>query len=166
MSNKLIKRIWNIFSITMTLVLLVLTFLLVGVRFIGFTPYAITSESMEPDFPIGSIVYVKEVLMDEIEIESPITFVSNEDLVVVTHRVKEIDNDAQLFTTKGDSNNTVDEKLVHFNNVLGTVQYSLPYLGNLALFIKTKKGFIVLITIIIILTIGSLVKIWLENKEK
>lgn len=166
MFSKTTKRIWSVFSTLMTLILLVLTFLLVGVRLIGLTPYAIVNESMEPDLPSGSIVYVKEVPIDEIEIGSSITYVLNEDLAVVTSRVVKFDKEAQLFTTKSDASNTVDAKLVHFNNVLGMVKYSLPYLGNIAVFIKTTKGIIVLVTITGILAIGGLLKILLENREK
>lgn len=166
MKTSPIKRIWSIFSTMVTIILLILQFLLVGVRLLGYTPYAIISGSMEPVYPVGSVVYVKKAEIEDIIEDTPITYVLNEDLVVVTHRVVEVDKEQELFTTKGDSNNTNDAKPVHYNNVLGIVEYSLPYLGYVSVYIKSRKGIILIISVFILMTIGSLIKILLDDKEK
>ena len=48
--------------------------LLAGVRLVGITPYAVLSGSMEPAFPVGSMIYVKAVDPESIEVGDPITF--------------------------------------------------------------------------------------------
>ena len=61
----------------------------------------------------------------DVEVGQPITFVMNEDLVVATHRVVEIDKENQRFYTKGDANENVDGAPVHFNNLIGVPVYSI-----------------------------------------
>ena len=75
--------------------------LLVGVRLVGLTPFVVLSGSMEPTYPTGALIYVKKVPAEQIQVGDPITFVMNEDLVVATHRVVDIDGENQRFTTKG-----------------------------------------------------------------
>ncbi|MDA4324587.1 signal peptidase I, partial [Escherichia coli] len=62
---------------------------------------------MEPEYPVGSLIYVDRVEPSEISIGDPITFVMNESLMVATHRVVDIKEDGS-FITKGDANDTVD----------------------------------------------------------
>ncbi|NLC54458.1 MAG: signal peptidase I [Erysipelothrix sp.] len=165
MKKNMLNKTWNYFTTLLTVGLLIFAFLLVGVRFLGYTPYAIISGSMEPAYPVGSLVYVQKVDVEEIEVNTPITFVLNEDLVVATHRVVDIDKEAKLFKTKGDANNSVDGKPVHFNNVLGVVKYSLPYLGYLSVYLKSRKGLIVMISLIIVVVISTLIKIVIDDNK-
>lgn len=72
------------------LVVMTLTVLFVGMRIIGLTPYAVLSGSMEPAYCAGDLIYVRAVEPRDIEIGMPITFVANEELTVVTHRVTEV----------------------------------------------------------------------------
>ncbi len=72
------------------LVVMTLTVLFVGMRIIGLTPYAVLSGSMEPAYSAGDLIYVRAVEPRDIEIGMPITFVANEQLTVVTHRVTEV----------------------------------------------------------------------------
>lgn len=164
--TSLSKRILDVLTTIITVVLLVLAVLLAGVRLFGYTPYAILSGSMEPEFPVGSVVYVKASPIEEIQIGDPITYILNEDLVVSTHRVVEIDLETELFKTKGDANNTVDGKPVHYNNVIGVVEYSLPYLGYVSVYIASKKGIALVIIIVSLMLISSLIKILRDDKKK
>lgn len=84
------KKLFSLLSTLALLVVLALTVLLVGVRIIGLTPYSVLSGSMEPAYSVGDLLYVKEIEPEDIEIGMPITFVANENLVIVTHRVVDV----------------------------------------------------------------------------
>lgn len=106
----LLKRLWNIVTTVLVAAVVLLAVLLVGVRLVGLTPFVVLSGSMEPTYPTGALIYVKKVPAEQIQVGDPITFVMNEDLVVATHRVVDIDGENQRFTTKGDANDAVDAR--------------------------------------------------------
>ena len=85
-----IKRIWNFFNTLLVIAVVLLAIALVGVRLVGLTPYTVLSGSMEPTYHVGSLIYVKDIAPEEIEIGTPITFIVNEDLLIATHRVVDI----------------------------------------------------------------------------
>ena len=88
---KVFRRIWSVITTIVVILIVFLAIALVGVRVVGLTPYTVLSGSMEPTYHVGSLIYVKEVEPSEVEVGDPITFVVNEDLLVATHRVVEID---------------------------------------------------------------------------
>lgn len=143
---KKVKRIWNIITTLILLIVVILAILMAGGQLLGMRPFAVLSGSMEPAYPVGSLIYVKATDFEDIKVGDAITFVFNEDLDVVTHRVYAIaDAENQLFQTKGDANATPDGAPVHYKNVVGVVQYSIPYLGYIADFVTQPPGMIVAI---------------------
>lgn len=88
---KAFRRIWSVITTIVVILIVFLAIALVGVRVIGLTPYTVLSGSMEPTYHVGALIYVKEVAPSEVQVGDPITFVVNEDLLVATHRVVEID---------------------------------------------------------------------------
>ncbi len=139
MSQK-IKQIWNIVSTVLVALVVLCAVFLMGSRLIGFRVFNVISGSMEPFYSVGDLIYVKEVNPYDIEVGTPITFVLNEDLVVATHRVIKVDAENQHFYTKGDANDTADSAPVHFNNVIGVPQFSIPLLGYVSDFIQHPPG--------------------------
>ena len=85
-----IKKIWNFFNTLLVTAVVLLAIALVGVRLVGLTPYAVLSGSMEPTYHVGSLIYVKDIAPEEIEVGMPLTFIVNEDLLIATHRVVDI----------------------------------------------------------------------------
>ena len=85
---KTIRKIWD--GITTILVVL-LAIALVGVRVVGLQVYTVLSGSMEPAYPTGSVIYVKEVDYKTLEVGDPITFMLSED-IIATHRIVEIED--------------------------------------------------------------------------
>ena len=134
------KKITNIISTTLVTLLVVCSIFLMGSRLLGYQIFNVISGSMEPAYSVGDLIYVKEVDVDSIQVGDPITFVLNEELVVATHRVVEIDYENKHFYTKGYANVTVDASPVHFNNVIGVPQFSLPLLGYVSDFIQNPPG--------------------------
>ncbi|MBQ2923315.1 MAG: signal peptidase I [Tyzzerella sp.] len=134
------KKIWNIVSSILVGIVVLFAVFLMGSRLVGYQVFNVISGSMEPEYSVGDLIYVKKVNTKDIKVGMPITFVLNEDLVVATHRVIEIDAANQYFYTKGDANETVDSAPVHFNNVIGVPQFSIPLLGYVSDFIQNPPG--------------------------
>ena len=135
-----LKRIWNVVS-TMLVVLIVLcAVFLMGSRLLGYQFFTVISGSMEPTYRVGDLLYVKKTDPAEIQVGDPVTFILNEELVVATHRVVEIDRDNQCLYTKGDANDIADHSPVHYNNVIGVPRLRIPVLGYVSDFIQNPPG--------------------------
>lgn len=155
-SSSKIDHILKSLSFSFVTLIVVIAILLAGTRLVGLTPYAVLSGSMEPQYAVGSLIYVKDIETKSIQVGDPITFVLNEDLLVATHRVVEITKEGN-FITKGDSNESNDGKPVHPNNVLGKPIFSIPYLGYLSVFLSSKQGKVVLGVIGTLILISMLI---------
>jgi len=138
--KSVVAAVWNVISWALVLAVAILAILLVGVRVVGYTPYAILSPSMSPAYQVGDLVYVKECPPEQIEKGDALTFVANEQLLVVTHRVVEADRDNRWFITKGDANDSNDASPVLYENVLGVVEFSMPKLGYLSNYLTSTSG--------------------------
>ena len=150
---KTLKVIWNIISTTIVVLVVLSAVFLMGSRLLGYQYYTVISGSMEPEYMVGDLLYVKKVDPNEIKIGDPITFILNEDLVVATHRVIKIDEENQRFYTKGDANEIADGEPVHFKNVLGVPQFAIPKLGYVSDFVQNPPGTYITIGVGLILII-------------
>ena len=151
---KSLKRIWDVITTILVIAVVLFALLLVGARLFGIQVYSVVSGSMEPEYPVGSLIYVKKVTPDEVQIGDVITFVlSNK--TPATHRVINIDRETQLFYTQGDANFKINEKTgekeyledapVHFNNLIGKPIFKIPVLGYVAYYIQHPPGMYVAI---------------------
>lgn len=163
---KQLKKIWNVVSTILVVLIVFCAVFLMGSRLMGYQVFNVISGSMEPEYSVGDLIYVKEVNSNDIEVGMPITFVLNEDLVVATHRVVEIDAENQYFYTKGDANETVDSAPVHFNNVIGVPQFSIPLLGYVSDFIQNPPGIYITIGVGAILILAVFLPDFIGKKEK
>lgn len=134
-----LKRIWNIVSTALVVLVVLCAVFLLGSRLLGYRAYNVISGSMEPTYSVGDLLYVKAVDVDTIEVGDPITFVLNDELAVTTHRVVAVDKENQCFYTKGETNNVVDPP-VHFKNVIGVPKFSIPLLGHVSDFVQHAPG--------------------------
>jgi signal peptidase len=153
------KKIFDIVFTAIIVIVLLFAFLLVGVRIFGLKPYVVTSGSMEPNYPVGSLVYVKKVGPNELQVKDTITYVIGNG-TVVTHRIVEVlpdedDPTVVRYRTKGDANDHADGTLIHFNNVLGKVTFCVPIIGFIAHFVQTPPGCYLLIVVLLILVLLS-----------
>lgn len=143
MSPKL-KKIWDITTTTLVVIVVILALLLAGARLIGLQVFTVLSGSMEPEYHVGALIYVKSVDHQELEAGDVITFMMNE-TTVATHRIVEVVPDEEdptvlRYRTKGDANDTEDGALVHYKNVIGTPVFTIPLLGYVANFIQNPPG--------------------------
>ena len=146
-----LKKIWNIVSTALVVLMVLCAVFLMGSRLIGYECYTVISGSMEPKYMVGDLIYVKEVDVNSIEVGDDITFILNEDLVVATHQVVRVDAENQRFYTKGIANEIEDQDPVHFNNVIGVPQFSIPKLGYVSDFVQNPPGMYITIGVGVIL---------------
>lgn len=104
---------------------------------LGLTGVTVISGSMEPEISVGDYVIIKKPNKEDIQKGTIITF--EQDGVLVTHRVESVVSDG-VYSTKGDANNTVDSKLVKFENILGISTLVVPKFGKLLLWLRTIPG--------------------------
>lgn len=99
-----IKKLWGFITTLLVVFMVLLAILLVGVRIVGLTPYAVLSGSMEPTYHVGALIYVKPIAPQDVAVGTPLTFVVDESLLVATHRVVAIES----YTTREETQ--VDEQ--------------------------------------------------------
>lgn len=162
---KNLKKIWDHVSTILVVLVVIFAVFLMGSRLMGFQVFNVVSGSMEPTYSVGDLLYVKEVDPDAVKIGDPITFVLNEDLVVATHRVIRIDAQSRHFYTKGDANDTPDAAPVHFNNLIGVPQFSIPLLGYVSSYIQNPPGTYVAIGAVAALVVAVFLPDFLPKKK-
>ena len=153
----MIKKIYNFFSTIFLIMVVLIAVVLVLPHVLGFKTYAVISGSMEPALHVGSLTYVKSSLPEEIEEGDIITFlISQESSLVATHRVVSINLNDSYFITKGDANESEDAP-IQFNKLIGKTLFSIPYLGYLTVFLKTKQGIVLTIFILTLTILFSII---------
>ena len=169
--NRTLKTVLKTISTLLTCAVVALAILLAGVKLLGVEIYTVLSPSMEPDYPTGSLIYVKDVDPAELKVNEVITYRLT-DSMTATHRIIELVPDEKnpsviRFRTKGDNNDDPDGALVELDQVIGKPVFCIPLLGYLALYIQTRSGTVVAGCVgaaIIILTI--LIDIITDDKNK
>lgn len=164
MTEKL-KKIWGVSSTVLVVLMVLCAVFLMGSRILGYQVYTVLTGSMEPEYNVGDLIYVKKVDVNTIKVDDPITFVLNENLTVATHRVVRIDAENQRFYTKGDANQIEDNDPVHFNNVLGVPQFAIPKLGYVSNFIQNPPGMYITIGVGILLIAAVFLPDLLKRKN-
>ena len=86
-----LRRLWSLAGGVLVGLIVLLAVALAGVRVLGLTPYAVLSGSMEPSYPVGSLIYVKKMQPADVRVGDVITFVVNDELLVATHRVVDVE---------------------------------------------------------------------------
>ena len=70
----MITKICNFLMSIIIVIMVVIAGLLFVPRIFGYETFAVISGSMEPNIPVGSIVYSKECTMDDLQVGDSITF--------------------------------------------------------------------------------------------
>ena len=161
-----LKKIWDIVSTALVALMVLCAVFLMGSRLLGYQCYTVISGSMQPKYMVGDLIYVKEVDVNSIQVGDDITFVVNEDLVVATHQVVRVDAEKQRFYTKGIANEIEDGDPVHFNNVIGVPQFSIPKLGYVSDFVQNPPGMYITIGVGIILILAVFLPDMIGKKKE
>lgn len=154
--------LWSFLTWVITFFLLVIA----GIMFISkinipgaLQTFLVQSGSMSPTIKTGDLIMVKPGV--SYNIGDIITF-NNSNSQKVTHRIVNIksENNIEKIFTKGDANKVWDDGYIFQNQIIGKVNYQIPYLGKLVFFSKTLPGLIVLIfTPAALIIIGEFKKI-------
>lgn len=124
-------KICSIAGTMLIILVIVLCSLLVLPGIFGYHMYHVLSGSMEPKMPVGSLIYVQEGAPEDVEEEDVIAFYSSlEDTGIITHRVVENNIVSGTFKTKGDANEKEDPMPVSYDNYIGEVIFTIPWLGK------------------------------------
>jgi signal peptidase len=135
-----------------------------GLYVAGYRPAAVYSGSMVPTLGVGSLVFEKSVSASTVKVGDVITF--TDPYVpgkLVTHRIIRIakTDHGLAYRTKGDANPARDPWTIALPNQVGKTSFSVPYVGYLLVYSRTREvrtGLIVLFSIMLLG--GALRKIW------
>lgn len=113
---------------------------------IGFRPAVVLTPSMTPNIMPGDMVVFKKVDAEKLKVGDVITFYMTQEAMdkkgtSFTHRIIEIipnGDGTYSFRTQGDANETPDSSITPESRVLGKVQFVVPWVGRLFLFIKNN----------------------------
>lgn len=142
---RIVQDIVDVFTLVLIILGILFAGLFFGVRLFGITPYNVTSNSMAPLYPQGSVIYVAVTEPEQMKEGEVITFTMGENLVA-SHQVYENDVTNQQIRTQGinnhDENGNIlqDAEPVPYANVLGKVVFGIPFLGIIHEFLTTPPG--------------------------
>lgn len=141
--------------------------LIAGVIFLGiglaqgYRPVVLTSGSMTPTAPVGSVVIARPV--DGVQV-GDILVMSNEARATVTHRVVELEtsNGGQLFAvTRGDANEEVDAEPFALDGPQLVGRWVVPGLGSALLWLGSPLvGLVVVGGAVLVMTMSAISYIW------
>jgi signal peptidase len=142
----------------------VLALLIAGPLVVGDHPHTDLSGSMEPAISPGDVVIDEGIAPWEAKPGDIVTFRDPEDeSKLLTHRVVSTkDTGSHIwFVTKGDANNTREHWRVGATGEIGRVVYTVPWVGHLAVFARSKLGWGLLVGIpLVLIMVEELVRIW------
>ena len=109
----------------------------------GFRAFIVSSSSMEPAIPTGSLLITQYASPHTLQRGDTITFLPpTKEKEFVTHRIIKAyhQKDLSTFVTKGDNNNNEDPWKLAGGAIVGKVMVTIPYLGYLFSFTQSKLG--------------------------
>ena len=140
--NKL-KSYYSSFLSLQVFFAVIFILVMLGPRLFGYTTYTVVTDSMYPNLKRGYVTFVDtSVKPEEINKDDIIAFKLTEQSSAI-HRVVEVNNETQAFTTKGDANRTRDVAPVYYEQVVGRASFNLPVFGYFQLFFMSVAGKII-----------------------
>jgi len=108
----------------------------------------VISNSMEPILSVNDLIVTKK--QDSYSVGDIVVYRSNNELII--HRIVRIEQ--EKIVTKGDSND-YEDKPINLNKVCGKLNFSIPNVGAIVSFFKSKYGIFSVITLVICMFIYS-----------
>lgn len=138
MSRKLVSVLCNVSGTLILLLVIALCLPMVLPKVLDYEVYHVVSGSMEPEIPVGSAVYVKEVPPEEMAQGDVAAFWSGGSVIV--HRVVENQSVEGQFVTKGDANAGEDVRKTPYDALIGKVTHHVPLLGLVMSLLTSTVG--------------------------
>ena len=117
-------------------------------------PVIVLSGSMEPEFMSGDLIFIQDGDVEQLKEGDIICYM--EDGAAVTHRIEAVteENGAVRYTTRGDANNTDDQKQVEQSQIQGIYKgRKISGAGDAVMFMQSTTGMILFIVCPIVLLI-------------
>lgn len=136
-------------AVLVVAVVLPMTTFFVASWLLGWQLQPVLSASMEPTYPVGSLVVVGPVDPSDVRPGMAVTF---EDPAqpgrIVTHRVESrLPGERPAFRTRGDANATNDPFPVPARSIRGRVLWHVPVLGHAVNALRWPTGFVLLVVL-------------------
>lgn len=136
--KRLAAALCNILGILILVAVIGSSLLLTVPKVFGYEIYNVVSGSMEPEIPVGSLIFVAPVQPESVIEGEIIAFESGDS--VVTHRVVENKKLEGELITKGDANEGEDINPVPYAGVIGRAERHVPYMGEYMVIYTTNVG--------------------------
>ncbi len=117
------------------------------IRITGGEVYSITSGSMEPEIPVGSLVVVEPALAEEVRTGDIVAFRAGG--AVIVHRVVENQAEERQLVTKGDANNVQDMNPIAYGDLIGVVDRHFAGVGMVLSALTSGVGKVALLMVIV-----------------
>ena len=145
------KRLCSVLGTLLIVLVILLCSLLVLPGFFGYGMYNVLSGSMEPEMPVGSLIYVKGGKPEEVAEDDVIAFYGSlEGGGIITHRVVKNNVVSGTFRTKGDANAEEDPLPVPYENYIGSVAFHVPCMGKLLTGMTSLYGKLAAVCIVLL----------------
>lgn len=148
------------FALLICSVLALLTILLALPGLFGIHPLLVQSGSMEPEYSVGSIIYVRQAEQSDLSEGTVVTFRLPDGETMVTHRIVQVDQEKEEIYTKGDANELEDKAATPFSMVVGIPMLCIPYLGYLAGYLASAAGKVGIVLLVVLVCLLS----WMEGE--
>ncbi|MCI8729670.1 MAG: signal peptidase I [Lachnospiraceae bacterium] len=136
--GKAVPALCNIAGTLILLAVIISSLAVTVPRFMGYEIYNVVSASMEPEIPVGSVIYVEDARPEDISPGEVIAFSSGDS--VIAHRVTANHTVEGTFTTKGDANAQGDMNDAPYEALKGRVARHYPVLGELMVLYASRTG--------------------------
>lgn len=167
MKNSLRK---NKINAMLTAIVIFISVIAVGIVYIpriaGYKAYSVDTGSMEPTIRTGSLIYVKRYInYEDFKVGDIVTFSDLTGEKSFTHRIVDINTKDKTFITKGDANKEKDLSPTSYIYATGKVEFTIPYLGYVAVFLRNKFARIA-VSLIYIAWAAIEIEIFLAERKK
>ena len=113
----------------------------------------VTSESMEPTIYMGDLLIIQARAQEDIHLLDIVVY---QDTTYhpdgpIVHRIVMIEeiHGVTYYTTRGDNNSANDEGVRTYEEIVGVVIMTIPWVGHISLFLRTPAGIAVMALIFI-----------------
>ncbi len=114
----------------------------------GISPLVVLSGSMSGPFEVDSLIVIKDVEAEDLEVGDIICYLVSG--TAVTHRIIEITTDDEgtlAFVTQGDANDSKDSSYVYAEDIEGQYIWHMEEIGAFVMFMQTTQGMIIFIAL-------------------
>lgn len=162
----MLRKICNILTTILLVLLAILAAAMLFPNLFGCKSMAVLSGSMEPNIPVGSIVYTGAVEFETLEPGDVISYYLGDSSTLVTHRVVSVDQNERTVVTKGDANAVEDGAAVPESKIMGRVLFHLPFLGYISIYCRKPVGIAVACGVFLVLILLNFLPDVFEPEEE